>query len=365
MARIRTIKPDFFRHEALQDAEIANPGKYPMMVFAGLWVIADREGRFEWRPRRIKLDVLPFLDFDMEQTMSILEAEGLIHRYEHSGETYGAITSWDRHQIVGRDEPPSEIPTPSGEKTLYFRPLNQTQRFKVYERDGWTCAYCARDMRNDRRAACLDHVIPYAQGGTNRELNLATSCKRCNSTKANKTPLEAGMKWPAGLGEYLDRDTNTVCHHPINDTLTGGSKRPDKEGEGVKGIGEGNGVNPAPDKPARFDPVAMPLPACLHPTDWSAWISYRRARKLTTAEPTMLKQLQFLTECNARGQPPAAIINASITNGWQGLFEQKAGGSNGKNGSSRADRISATIAELTGANRHPAAAIDGVATRVD
>jgi hypothetical protein len=109
----------------------------------------------------------------------------------------------------------------------------------------------------------------------------------------------------------------------------------------------------------------MPLPACLHPTDWSAWISYRRARKLTTAEPTMLKQLQFLTECNARGQPPAAIINASITNGWQGLFEQKAGGSNGKNGSSRADRISATIAELTGANRHPAAAIDGVATRVD
>jgi hypothetical protein len=168
-----------------------------------------------------------------------------------------------------------------------------------------------------------------SNGGDSSDDNLRTLCAQCNN-KRSKT----------GKSEVNRADSL------IPDSLTPESK-------------------PTPDKPARFDPVAMPLPACLHPTDWSAWISYRRARKLTTAEPTMLKQLQFLTECNARGQPPAAIINASITNGWQGLFEQKAGGSNGKNGSSRADRISATIAELTGANRHPAAAIDGVATRVD
>jgi uncharacterized protein YdaU (DUF1376 family) len=120
--------------------------------------------------------------------------------------------------------------------------------------------------------------------------------------------------------------------------------------------------NPAPAKPARFDPVAMPLPDCLHRTDWTAWISYRRARKLTTAEPTMLKQLQFLTECNARGQPPDVIINASITNGWQGLFEPKTGGRRNGNG------VAGTIAELTGANRFPgrdAGIIDGEARRVD
>jgi len=128
--------------------------------------------------------------------------------------------------------------------------------------------------------------------------------------------------------------------------------------------GSRRGVNPSPDKPARFDPVAMVLPECLKPESWAAWVSYRRKRKLTTAEPTMLKQLQFLTECHARGQPPDKIIDASITNGWHGLFELKGNG-NGKNGSSRADRVSATIAELTGANRHPAPAIDGIAERVD
>lgn len=268
MARIRSIKPDFFRHDALQDAEIANPGKYPMMVFAGLWGHCDSKGRFEWRPRQLKLDILPFLPFDMAETLEILAKSGMVNRYEVDGKSYGEIPTFEKHQRLSGKE------------------------------------------------------------------------------------VTEGEKHPEPNGEATGKQS--------------GSNRDEQESQEGKGReGNRNGVNPAPDKPARFDPVAMPLPACLHPTDWSAWISYRRARKLTTAEPTMLKQLQFLTECNARGQPPAAIINASITNGWQGLFEQKAGGSNGKNGSSRADRISATIAELTGANRHPAAAIDGVATRVD
>lgn len=268
MARIRTIKPDFFRHEGLQDLEIANPGMYPMMVFEGLWGHCDSKGRFEWRPRQLKLDILPFLPFDMAETLLILEQSGMVNHYIVDGKEYGEISTFEKHQRLSGKE------------------------------------------------------------------------------------LTEGEKFPPCNSEAMVKQQGSVREIPES-----------QEGKGREG--NRNGVNPAPDKPARFDPVAMPLPACLHPTDWSAWISYRRARKLTTAEPTMLKQLQFLTECNARGQPPAAIINASITNGWQGLFEQKAGGSNGKNGSSRADRISATIAELTGANRHPAAAIDGVATRVD
>ena len=231
MPRIRTVKPEFFRHEALQDIEIANPGAYPMMVFAGLWVVADREGRFEWRPRRIKLDVLPFLEFDMEETLSLLEEIGLVIRYVHEGNVYGAIVSWERHQVVGRDEPPSEIPAPDGSKTPYFRPLNQTQRFKVYERDNWTCAYCSRNMRNDKRAACLDHVVPYSKGGTNRAENLVTCCKKCNAAKSDMTPTQAGFNWPNGLGEYLDKDTNTVRQYGVNTTLTGCPIAPDKEKE--------------------------------------------------------------------------------------------------------------------------------------
>lgn len=238
MARIRTIKPEFFRHEALQDLESDNHEKYPMLVFVGIWCLADREGRFLWRPRLIKLDVLPFLEFNMEETLNLLVAAGFIRHYSVEGIEYGAITNWDRHQIVGRDEPPSEIPTQDGAITLYFRPLTQTERFKVYERDGWTCLYCGENLRNKKRALCLDHVIPYSIGGSNRAVNLATCCKKCNAVKANKTPDEAGFCWPEGLGEAVKNNDNRP---PVNGTSTGGqvaSDPPllvvDKEREGER-----------------------------------------------------------------------------------------------------------------------------------
>ena len=48
MARIRTIKPEFFRHEALYEAE-HETGLPLRVAYAGLWTAADREGRFQWK----------------------------------------------------------------------------------------------------------------------------------------------------------------------------------------------------------------------------------------------------------------------------------------------------------------------------
>lgn len=104
MARIRTIKPEFFRHEALQDLEIAHPGKYPMMVFAGLLGHCDSKGRFEWRPRQLKLDILPFLPFDMADTLAILERAGMLFRYVVDGREYGGIPSFEKHQRLSGKE---------------------------------------------------------------------------------------------------------------------------------------------------------------------------------------------------------------------------------------------------------------------
>ena len=98
MSRIRSVKPDFFRHEGLQALEAVHPGYHCMLVFEGLWVICDRAGRFEWKPKIIKLDVLPFLDFDMAETMRILSEAGFIHRYEVQCKVYGCIPSWEAHQ---------------------------------------------------------------------------------------------------------------------------------------------------------------------------------------------------------------------------------------------------------------------------
>lgn len=111
VARIRTIKPAFFRHEELYDAEIAT-GLPLRVAFAGLWTTADREGRFEWKPRELKLDCLPFDKVDFSAVLDALTTHGFIVRYEANGKTYGCIPSWASHQVINHREAPSAIPPP-------------------------------------------------------------------------------------------------------------------------------------------------------------------------------------------------------------------------------------------------------------
>lgn len=113
MARIRSIKPEFFQHERLFDAE--RDSKLPLRVaFAGLWTVSDREGRFEWRPRALKLNVLPYDELDFADVLSALESGGFIVRYEVDGKSFGFIPSWGEHQHINVREPSSTIPSPVG-----------------------------------------------------------------------------------------------------------------------------------------------------------------------------------------------------------------------------------------------------------
>lgn len=111
MARIRTIKPEFFKHEALFDAE-AETGLPLRLAFAGLWTQCDREGRFVWRPRQLKTDVLPYDDIDFSRVLDALATRGFVVRYTSAGVDYGYIPSWHKHQIVNNREKASELPNP-------------------------------------------------------------------------------------------------------------------------------------------------------------------------------------------------------------------------------------------------------------
>jgi hypothetical protein len=104
MARIRTVKPEFFQHEALQDLESQHADLHPMLVFAGLWGHCDKRGVFEWKPRTLKLHILPFLTFDMEEALGLLETAGQIESFEAAGRKYGHIPSFEDHQRIGGKE---------------------------------------------------------------------------------------------------------------------------------------------------------------------------------------------------------------------------------------------------------------------
>lgn len=116
MSRIRTIKPEFFRHEKLFEAEQAT-GLPLRLAFEGLWIVADREGRFRWQPRIIKLDVLPFDNVDFAAILNALAEHGFVVRYTVGAETFGHIPSWAKHQHVNVREQISQLPAPpnSGE----------------------------------------------------------------------------------------------------------------------------------------------------------------------------------------------------------------------------------------------------------
>ncbi len=114
MARIRTIKPEFFQHEQLQDLETAHPGAHVMLVFAGLWGHCDKAGVFAWSPRTLKLGILPFLAFDLTATLQILVDADLVRQFTVEGKTYGVIPTFRDHQrITGREaQEPARYPDP-------------------------------------------------------------------------------------------------------------------------------------------------------------------------------------------------------------------------------------------------------------
>lgn len=108
------MKPDFFRHEALFEAE--KKSKLPLrLAFAGLWTAADREGRFKWQPRVLKLDALPFDEIDFGKVLETLLECGFLVKYEVGGEALGHIPSWNKHQHVNQREAASVIPAPDSD----------------------------------------------------------------------------------------------------------------------------------------------------------------------------------------------------------------------------------------------------------
>lgn len=114
MARIRTIKPEFFRHHELWSAE-RDSGLPLRVAFVGLWCVADREGRFRWQPLVLKLDVLPFEELDFAAVLDALVTHGFVRKYEVDGVAYGLIPSFGKHQLINNREKPSTLPAPEGD----------------------------------------------------------------------------------------------------------------------------------------------------------------------------------------------------------------------------------------------------------
>jgi hypothetical protein len=120
MARSRNIKPAFFNNDLLGD--ISPIGR---LLFIGMWTIADCEGRIEWRPRRIKAQLLPYDDFDIVEIAISLDNSGFIRFYSVHDVQYIEIVNFLKHQNPHKNERSKGSSIPPFKKGIAGRTENK------------------------------------------------------------------------------------------------------------------------------------------------------------------------------------------------------------------------------------------------
>jgi hypothetical protein len=99
--RSRNIKPAFFINSELAECDFAS-----RLLFIGLWCYADREGRFEWKPKQIRAAIFPYDSVDIDQLLCNLMSLHLITCHD----MVGHIPCFKKHQHPHPHEPKSTLP---------------------------------------------------------------------------------------------------------------------------------------------------------------------------------------------------------------------------------------------------------------
>lgn len=129
--RSRNIKPGFFKNEILGQAD-----PFLSLTFQGLWCLADREGRLEYRPLRIKAEIFPYrYDLDINRYLTELSRLGFICIYEVNGVEYVDIKNFKKHQAPHNTEKKSIIPENPNKSDNYTLTVNAPLKNGGYHPD--------------------------------------------------------------------------------------------------------------------------------------------------------------------------------------------------------------------------------------
>lgn len=264
MPRKRDIKHEFFK-----DEEVASMSPLARLLFIGLWTIADRDGRLEDRPVRIKAELLPYDDCDVEALLGEMAepSRAFIVRYQAGGRRYLAVRSFARHQSPHPKETPSVI--------VDYR--------DVIESNGNAAASNGSAAASNGKAGASNPFPSYSS--TPLLLNPST-------------PLPA----PSGA---LSPDQQQL---PQSAFQTQAVEDP-----------------PARTRTRAKADAAPVMPEALDTAEfraaWEAWTADRRERRKPLTERGADMQLRKLAEWGSARA--VAAIEHSIANGYQGIFEAR------------------------------------------
>lgn len=95
-------------------------------------------------------------------------------------------------------------------------PIHPWLRRAIYWRDGNRCGWCFKGF--DDGMLVLDHIKPWADGGTDRSDNLRTLCEPCNDDRSNYSTdsytrvVAVGMCDHCYIRPRWDAEGRVVCH---------------------------------------------------------------------------------------------------------------------------------------------------------
>lgn len=127
MARIRTIKPEFFTSE-----DIVALSPLARLLYISTWCEADKEGRLQWKPGTFKLRYFPADNCDINSLCQELIAAGLVVLY---GDGYAYIPKFAAHQHINPRESASSLPDPHAPEPKRTRAPRVSTRQHASARD--------------------------------------------------------------------------------------------------------------------------------------------------------------------------------------------------------------------------------------
>ena len=303
MARARNIKPGFFRNEII--------GEMPVefrLLFIGLWTAADREGRLEYRPKRIKAEIFPYDDINVMDGLSMLRECGFIEIYISNDQELIQVINWSKHQNPHHKEIASVLPAPEGHKDTVcagYIPLNNTIRNRIYQRDGRKCKHCGVE-----HGLSIDHIIPVSKGGNSVDENLQVLCIGCNIRKGNtiSNMVHAQVIDESYINnKQVDISGSSPLDSLIPDSLIPDSLIPDS-------------LKPIPEKkPTVANAPPFLLPDWVNSEDWNLWLKTRKGKKMIHEQ--MAAQIKKLDRWRSAGLDYGKSLNDAAASGWLGLVE--------------------------------------------
>lgn len=119
MARIRTVKPEYWKSERLATQLPGHDGREARRLFIALWNFAEDHGVCRGSPAYLRAEAYPYDEdvttADVARWLGMLEVGGFIVRYQRDGSSYLWVRGFAEHQKIDRPSK-TTLPEPSHEE---------------------------------------------------------------------------------------------------------------------------------------------------------------------------------------------------------------------------------------------------------